>query len=169
MRVLEFRVEIWWAKCLSTKDVDGRTPLHYCVSAGHDRSVLEALLCIRGDTTHTTPSSSAFASIDKHTHTSKNQPKHDIRKLPKSISRSSVNGGMSDSHDSLRHSTSGSSGLLSTNSVPSRGVGYGGDHMMMVERGRGRFYEDNPGNQTQIHSHHDHQPHLHRHSTTISE
>lgn len=148
MRVLEFRVEIWWAKCLSTKDVDGRTPLHYCVSAGHDRSVLEALLCIRGDINHTTPSTSAISSGDKHTHTSKNHPKQDNRNLQKSISRSSVNGVMMSGNDSLHNSNSGGSGLLSTNSVsvPTRGMGSGDDHMMMVERGRGRFYENNPGN-----------------------
>jgi ankyrin repeat protein len=42
-RVHEFRQEIWWAKCLSARDRQGRTPLHYAVLGGN-MSTLEALL-----------------------------------------------------------------------------------------------------------------------------
>jgi len=42
-RVHEFRQEIWWAKCLSSRDRRGRTPLHYAVLGGN-MSTLEALL-----------------------------------------------------------------------------------------------------------------------------
>ena len=143
MRVLEFRVEIWWAKCLSAKDVDGRTPLHYCVSAGHDRSVLEALICIRGNTTATTGASSS----DNHNSlVHRKNPKSDIGNVQKSMSRSSSNGVVMGSNDSLRGSSSGS--MAASIGLPSRGVGTGGDNTMMVERGRGRFYDDNPGNRT---------------------
>ena len=153
MRVLEFRVEIWWAKCLSSKDADGRTPLHYCVSAGHDRSVLEALICVRGDTTTTTTPSAFSSNQNHHTSAQRKNPKSDMHNLQKSMSRSSISGGggaiITGSHESLRSSNSGGgSGVMTTHSVPSRGGDSGGDPMMMVERGRGRFYDDNPGEQT---------------------
>ena len=65
LRALEFRVEIWWAKCITAKDHEGRTPLHYCVGAGATRAVLEALLCVPGPAAGAANSSSSAAAAQR--------------------------------------------------------------------------------------------------------
>ena len=42
-RLDQFRLELWWAKCLSSRDTSGRTPLHYAV-LGRKPSALVTLL-----------------------------------------------------------------------------------------------------------------------------
>jgi ankyrin repeat protein len=43
-RQTEFRIEIFWQKLLSSKDNDGRTPIHYAICLGKLASILEMLL-----------------------------------------------------------------------------------------------------------------------------
>ena len=43
-RQAEIRIEVWWAKLLTTKDCFGRTPLHYAVGRDAPLGVLQALI-----------------------------------------------------------------------------------------------------------------------------
>jgi len=120
LRALEFRVEIWWAKCVTAKDHEGRTPLHYCVGAGAPREVLEALLCAPG------APAGAARNVSVSVSTSVASSSGTRPASSSGVRRSAT----------VSRSSSGSSGT-----VPLRGLAAAGD---AAELGRGVFYEDNP-------------------------